>query len=917
MFHSHKHTLLTGLLTLFLTGSIVVTSTLVSNPNISLDIRNYATGDNWMNEPTLTVNSVKTTVDQKTGTAHSTVSYTQGGVTNTINSTANVDSKTGNRAANTTTTNSQGNVIARLTNTDTMNNSGQLTQQHTVDTRTNADGTTSTYNTTVNVNSTTGQRSETTTKDGVVITQNGQFVNGYTPPVATPPPPPAPPPTSPPTLTSAPDLTPAPPTNPTCGAGYKLNTSTHQCDQDMNPDRIDQLSTNCNARAGMHYDQETGNCLSQAQPTTAPRTICPAGSTYNNSANTCDKVVTTTEKTDNGFVHDTTTISTDPTTHKIVNANTVSLNPTVTYTPTCSSGYSYNSATHQCTPTSQTSGIGATGTANLGTTKLTGTDCTANSQCGSGRCGRAPHVSGAEAANAGHTGNFCQPSDAEINHTVTVELAVVGGGLAAAAILPEVAAGGAISTAVTTASQAVAAYGGVAVSSAMAGLSPLAQIGLGAGITAFTLGGTVSMGNECAKSNWLDPKCALLAAPMINDIAGTAEGLLAGPQMVSQGIRGILNPTSALNGYTLLGDIHSDPKAAIKYLQEQGVLDQYGKLIPGQKIISVGDLFGKTSTDLSPIGGNQALDLVNSLPGIKLAGNWEPKCVAGVCALNSGDTATLNKLVDKTLSLADVQLAAADPAAFAQRINQLDYVNIIPGNAANTVAQHVDTPELARFALSSTDLVKLSKSNPELAQQITNIVNLNSTYTPLSTSDLTAINQAVKEVGLNPTAIASNINNQAHDIVTYALTNPSNSTAINNLDVLQKTMNADLTFYGPDSSQMIGQYSNMFNADTLLHGHSPVVNLQTATRGVTADMQALVGGSSYHGVYTDPITGVTLTNIDANISSAMRTPTWIQNVVNGVTQIPTGMAPYLPQTTVPTFLQVGSGVPTIPLFGTP
>lgn len=877
MFQSHKHTVLSAIMAVFLTGTLVITATVISNPNISFDIRKFAAQKDDIAFPTQTKtvpSKVAQNLKQKDDV------YTPPAtIKNPVQKDDNANTHT------TTTTHTERDDIVAGPNAGSGNNT------HT------------TFTTTTTTDPTTGK-----------VTNVNTQINDTT----------------------------------VDSAGKATSTSNVNLDTKI---------TSTLEKTDNGFVTDTTRITTDANNNNA---IVSA-----NSNQTIGHTTTTKEKTDTGFVTNTTTITQDANTGKIVDANTTtsvptptaipslpnSLNPNVTYTPTCSPGYTYNKATLHCelpssSPATNAPGCTlkcatgqyckATGAGRAGTiyqcvatpspivtgTLPTGTDCTSGSQCSSGRCGRAPHVSGAEAANTGHSGNFCQPSDAEINHTVTVELAAVGGALATAVGATELAgaagtiwtlAGGSVAALPT----AAAAYGSAAITSTLAGLSPLAQIGVGAGITTLTLGGTYNMANQCAQTWGIDPNCAFLAAPIFNDLQGTLESFTMGPQMINQGVNRMLSSPTTVPGFTLLGDIHSDPAAAKAYLLQQGAIDQYGNKMPGQKIIFAGDAFGKNTSALSPTGGNEALDFAIKYADIKVAGNWEPKCVAGVCALLNGDSATLAKLTSKTLSLADVQLAAENPAAFAAKINQLDYVHVLPGQSANTLVQHVDTGELARFALSPTDLLKLQKSDPELAIQVAKITNLSQTYTPLSPSDLEAVNKAVKTIGLSPTEIAGNINNSAHDIVTYALNNPNNSTAMNNLNVLQSTMNQDLTFYGPESSQMINPYADMFNADTILHGHSPVVRMQNAIQGVTTATQALVGGSSYNGIYTDPTTGINLVNIDANLSSGMRTPVWIQDVQNGVSQIPQGMAPYLPQTQVPTFLQIGPNAPTTPLFGTP
>jgi hypothetical protein len=567
----HKHTILSAIMSVFLTGTLVLTAAIISNPNISFDVRKFASGDDWMNEPTLTVNSVKTTVNPANGTAYTTVSYTQGGVTNTINTNATVNSNTGNRQTNTTVTNAKGNVIVNRSSTDTMNRNGQLTTTHAVDTRTNADGTTNTFDTSVNTNPTSGQRAETTTQNGVTITQNGQYVSGYNP--------------------NDPNTQPA--SNPSCGTGYKLNTSTHQCDQNMNPDQIDALTANCNAQSGKHYDQETGQCLSVTTPTTAPRTICGTGYTYNSSTNKCDTSIApdhidalATSCNANAYTHyDSATghcvsLSTPLTFTPIPSSTPNSINPNVTYKIQCQPGFASSDNLHCLPVPASTTPSNAPG-CNLKCG--TGQYCKAS---GAGRTGGSYQCVAAPTAPSGNI--FSDPTVQKIllaipgfsNYvstqqqlnaqygtsganriwngqsfisaapigleagTAAVAAAVGATELAGAATSIYGLAGGSIAALPT----ATAAYGSAALTTTIAGLSPLAQIGIGTGITALTVGGTVSMASHCAQTYGLDPNCAFLAAPMVNDIVGTGQALAAGPQMISSGANTLIN--NAMSGLT-------------------------------------------------------------------------------------------------------------------------------------------------------------------------------------------------------------------------------------------------------------------------------------------------------------------------------------------------------------------------------
>ncbi|MEI6690958.1 MAG: hypothetical protein WCL07_04410, partial [bacterium] len=499
-----------------------------------------------------------------------------------------------------------------------------------------------------------------------------------------------------------------------------------------------------------------------------------------------------------------------------------------------------------------------------------------------------------------------------VANAAVVAGAVVGGVAVAGAIpgIVTLAGTGTAGVTLTSLGQAAASVGGAA----MATLPAAAQTTIGVVGSALTIGGTAAGAWDCAQSGGSGTLCnatreALFTGFAADPVATTEQYTSSVTNLITKPIGKAVNTVTnkvvdkylgGLSGdflvpldqttIALVGDLHADVDGTKEIFRNLGIVDEFGPT--GRPFVSVGDFFGKNNTYVPPtpagIDLQKYVEPLSTTPGIDTfeyvqhiqdvvgterailqAGNWEPRTAKAVVAYLGGNQQVVEDLMNKRLGKEEIETLASDPAKFASMLDRLDYVSMIDGQ----VVQHIDTPELAKLSLSSADLAKLQETNPALATKINELTN-NST-TMLTAESMQTIREAQQTLELTSQQIIDNINNNAHSITSNALLNPTDKDAILALDKLGDMMNGELSFYGPEKSDLLSLYINdMLGADTLIHGHSPVSTIDKAVTGI-----------DYAGTFVEPISGVKLINIDANNSSGMRLPGKFPTV-NGVVQVP-------------------------------
>ena len=436
---------------------------------------------------------------------------------------------------------------------------------------------------------------------------------------------------------------------------------------------------------------------------------------------------------------------------------------------------------------------------------------------------------------------------------------------------------------------------------------------------------------------------AMMAAGGLSDAIFTGKTALSS---IADKLLGGVSSYGPPSGVALIGDLHSDLAATKQLFWEQGIIDEYGRPT-NQKFITVGDYYGKGTAQQGYNPGMSVFDYVEDIANRGnannklLAGNWEPRYAQAVVSYNNlpagdiaeaarianiadaaarkaalqalpeGDLKILATLLSKTASLEEIATLASNPEQFAKQLSSLDYITK-PSSGA--IAQHIDTPDLARLSLSPEDLIALKQQNPTLYNQIQTIIDPANTRA-LNPQQLNFISEAQKNLGLSSDQIINNINTNAKNAVTDALLGTPHSNSTITLKTLDSIMNQELSFYSSDRSDLLKIYANQLGIDTILHGHTPV----SAITGYQKDIldlalkQDLIT-NQYTGSYYDPASQITLLNIDANNASGMRTGGQFFPTSYGIMQTPTDFE-YVSRTLTPAQLPTTPLIPTA--FNTP
>jgi hypothetical protein len=320
-----------------------------------------------------------------------------------------------------------------------------------------------------------------------------------------------------------------------------------------------------------------------------------------------------------------------------------------------------------------------------------------------------------------------------------------------------------------------------------------------------------------------------------------------------------------------------------------------------QGAVFFGDYFGKSTNQLTALSptGTPGLDILSTVTGISsqnpnvvaLAGNWEPRYAYAMAAQAQGYTGVVQDLAKKTVNLKELNYMMNNSSGVQRQMSQLSFVSYVPGT--NTVAQHIDTAELARLSLSEADLGRLMQTDMPLAQRYLQIETKPGT---INSEDLAVIQQAVNKAGVSSQQVVANINSNANTIINNAVGQASRGhvpagAAFNDIQNLNNIMGQELTFYNSGNSDLLTRYSQLLGgADSIIHGHSPISSM-TSYAKYDLKPQFIEGG--YSGSYYDQASGVHLQNVDFNNSRGMRLPLTNPDhpmgfwpVVNGEIQIP-------------------------------
>jgi len=250
--------------------------------------------------------------------------------------------------------------------------------------------------------------------------------------------------------------------------------------------------------------------------------------------------------------------------------------------------------------------------------------------------------------------------------------------------------------------------------------------------------------------------------------------------------------------------------------------------------------------------------------------------------------------MEKSLVGTEIDVGVSDVSGTADMLGELDYVAVTPAyrGGPDLLLQHNDGANLSLLALSEDNLAELATLNPSLSGQVQEIMDAKSlTVADITPEEVIAMQEAVSELNLSAAEVAGNINQQASSIITSALRDPENLDNVVDLDRLHKMMSGEFQFYKNDElyGDAVVAYADMFDTNTIVHGHSPIEWLSDSRAFTPTDtslgtfLDESYGGLAQHN-------GINLVNVDSNLSPYTRVDfdTYIEGaeIINGATVLP-------------------------------
>ena len=355
-----------------------------------------------------------------------------------------------------------------------------------------------------------------------------------------------------------------------------------------------------------------------------------------------------------------------------------------------------------------------------------------------------------------------------------------------------------------------------------------------------------------------------------------------------------------------LSDIHSDVAAFNTATFDLGIVDEAGKAT-GKRAVFGGDYFGKTTTDLVSANPNPGLEILERVTTLQkesggkvvaLAGNWEPRIALAMRIAQQAEQDITNQTVRETLtrmtnskrfSLDEIYVAIS-PEHLDTVVDQLSQLKFLHQLPDGSIAQHVDTAELIRYAFKDeAEVDHLFTHRPDLAKDVKQILQGRGDKSNfVSVEDLTTLKKAFNAIYWDNKTIVERVNANASKIMRDGITKLDDKTAELGLMALDTDMAGDMIFY--QQPEVAIAFRGIFDPrGQIFHGHSPVDTVRDlATRNNFEEIAP--------GVFrfvSDQGAVVDMHNLDGRMSTGMRVSRpdgQFFPVLKGIVQIDTGDA---------------------------
>jgi hypothetical protein len=519
--------------------------------------------------------------------------------------------------------------------------------------------------------------------------------------------------------------------------------------------------------------------------------------------------------------------------------------------------------------------------------KAKGEHCSNDSECITGKCARTYINNVGQPVFLGDY--LCVPSIAEQDQSVQQQsqnAALLGAAGAVGATT--IVAGGAAVGAAAAALPALTPLGVYSYMMATLATAPAwVQTGL---TTAGLVSGwsAVGAGTYACVTNPNSDACSAYVAGLMADPTGLPQLASATDDFISSIYSSYLRRIRPSGQPVLVGDAHSDQRKLIELLKQQGVLDANGNPT-GREAVFFGDYVGKSTNQLmsESSSGTPGIDTFEYVLSLResnpelftlLAGNWEPRYAHAMAAQSMGYDDQLQELLNKTVNLNEINSLLENPNLTRQQFGQLSYMTQLPDG---DIAQHPDTAELMRYALSENDLsTLLNSSDPALKRLGQDFIAIQGQANPLSAQNLATIQDAASLLNLSPEQMINNVNYNAQSIVDNAIGLGQMGGAVgsaeysaqafmyNDIQTFHSQISGELTFFKPGASNLTAAMGSILETDGFVFGHTPVQTLGDVN--LDPNLEYVVNPSGLTGVFNN--TGIRIQDVDIGISRGMNSP---------------------------------------------
>ena len=332
-----------------------------------------------------------------------------------------------------------------------------------------------------------------------------------------------------------------------------------------------------------------------------------------------------------------------------------------------------------------------------------------------------------------------------------------------------------------------------------------------------------------------------------------------------------------------ISDVHSDVAAFNASLQDLGIVDSAG-IATGKHAIFGGDYFGKTTTGLVSVNPNPGLEILEKVITLQkessgkivaLAGNWETRIALAMRTARQAEVDITNQTLRETLirtanskrfSLDEIDVAIS-PAHLDTVVDQLSQLRFLHQLPDGSIAQHVDTAELLRYAFKDeAEVDHLLTHRPDLAKNVKQILQgRGDKKSSISVEDLTTLKKAFNAIYWDNKTIVERVNTNATTIMRDGIIKIDDENTGVALMALDTDMAGELVFY--QQPEVAIAFRDIFDPrGQIFHGHSPVDTVRSLAIENKFDEIA-------PGVFrfvTDQGALVDMHNLDGRMSTGMR-----------------------------------------------